>query len=145
GQHLQPQGRVLRIRRADQTYPELGNGQECATHCRRSKRSPVEPAALDKQIRRASTAGEPPDLWPEAALHDRQVQVAHTLPLDDGGTDVVVADEQAAPLDPHSKLEQGLEHEALLLEDVDENQLRHFGKCPRAEAPFLVSVQARST
>ena len=112
-QYVEPERRICGVRRTDQANPKLGNREESPSHRGRPERPGIEVTALDKQIRRAPTAREANDLRPDTALHDRQVEVAYALALDDRGADVVVPDGQRPALGVQPKRKQRLQQQAL--------------------------------
>src|SRR6266536_2306926 len=82
GENLQPQRRVLAVSGADDADAELVDRQERTADRGCAQWPGVEIIAFDEEVRPSRSSAQASDLQPEAALDDRQVQVADGLPLD---------------------------------------------------------------
>ena len=70
------------------------------------ERTDVEIVTFDEQERPSHSLAQPPDLWPEPMLDDRQVKIFDAFPLDQRIAGTVVSDWHSLDLDPHAEFQQ---------------------------------------
>jgi hypothetical protein len=122
---LQPAGRVRGIRRSDQGDAEIGNGQACSANRFWRQRPIVEIDAFDQQVRDSRAEPESPELAPECAFHNRDVQPSNRLSLDHAAVaDVIVTDAQSPQLHPQPLFAEKVRHATAPLMDIGQDA--HF-------------------
>ena len=122
---LEPGRRVLRTRASNDVDAELADGEQRAADGGGLQRPRVQVVALDEEIWRRVRLTKPSDLWPEPTPDDREVQVAHALPLDQRMPNGVVAGPQPANFDLQAQLVQRSTKATLPLVDVHDDAQPH--------------------
>jgi hypothetical protein len=125
GQQLEPECRVFWIARPQNRHADLGESEEGASNGLGSQRTGVKVGALDEEIGMSGDRLHAGYLAPEPAIDDRQMQVAHTLPLDENPADLVIPKPQSPTNESHLELPQSIEHPTLPLVDVNDKEQPH--------------------
>lgn len=120
---VQPKRRIRSISRPKDGDAEVSRGKTCSAHRSRRKRSIVDIASLDEQVRKTCSLAKPTELWPKRSADDSKMHSANGLAFDDGPTrEVVITDMKPFDADVRSTFPQEMRHAALPLMDIRNDQ-----------------------
>jgi hypothetical protein len=116
---FEPEGRVVRVLRAQDDDSEIGQSKDRAADGGRAQRSVVGIHAFNEHVGEARRLAEFPNLAPECSADDRGMDAADGLPLHDRAPwQDVIACGEVLDLDAHVQFGEQLRHSAWTLVHV---------------------------